>query len=218
MENYQILSRIIYQLMVIVIINEYRWLSWSSLGILRHQMKKMFETCATQTSKESFDPNARFTMSPRAKPLEAPTEAPTEAPMDPGIKVGWWQKRTSSLETQSPLQLTVVGAILVLESRDPKGSFKSSDQVEVVLLWWDIPRYSNIGCPCLPNCITPKTRPSMPPFQEPMPKVQPEEVWVLWRFRQQGLVSSRPNMPSLRQQSPICITISSHIAHFQISL
>jgi hypothetical protein len=51
-------------------------------------MKKMFETCATQTSKESFDPNARFTMSPRAKPLEAPTEAPTEAPMDPGIKVG----------------------------------------------------------------------------------------------------------------------------------
>ena len=54
--------------------------------------KAMFETCATQTSKEGFDPNARFTTSPQDKPLEAPTqaptEAPTEAPMDPGIKVG----------------------------------------------------------------------------------------------------------------------------------
>lgn len=198
MENYQILSRIIYQLMVIVIINEYRWLSWSSLGILRHQMKKMFETCATQTSKESFDPNARFTMSPRAKPLEAPTEAPTEAPMDPGIKVGWWQKRTSFLETQLPLQLTVAGAISILEFVIPNPNLLNWDQY-----FQKFPSngsssfvvgYSNIFQHWLPMYAQ-KPGPACHLSRNRCPRCSQRRCGFGGRFREQGLVSSRPNMP-----------------------
>ena len=181
MENYQILSRIIYQLMVIVIINEYRWLSWSSLGILRHQMKKNVWNLRHSDQQGELRPK-------RSLHHVAASQAPgsSDRGSDRGADGSRDQSWLMAKEDKLPWNTTAIAAHSCwcnfdFGIRDPKSQLtKLGSILSKVPIKWKFFFCGGIFqyIPTLVAHVCPKTRSCMPPFQEPMPKVQPEEVWV----------------------------------------